>query len=106
MLAAIRSLPAGQNVALFTLGTSLRMIQSFTDSSDILIAAAEKLSAQKSLLYVDHGPDQIREDDSISGADLRKAQEMIVLTKIKDPKEKGPDRRSGDRQSVCRSRRS
>jgi len=43
MLKFLSSLPAGQPVALFTLGSKLQMIQGFTQSSDALVAAAKAL---------------------------------------------------------------
>jgi len=44
MLKCLSTLPPGQQVALFTLGTSLRMVQDFTTNSGVLIAAARKIS--------------------------------------------------------------
>jgi len=43
MLKFLSSLPPGQPVALFTLGSKLQMIQGFTQSSDALVAAAKAL---------------------------------------------------------------
>jgi VWFA-related protein len=45
MVEYLKTLPRGQQVALFTLGSRLRMVQSFTGNSDTLIAAAKKLGA-------------------------------------------------------------
>ena len=43
MIEFLKSLPAGQRVALFALGTRLRMIQGFTGDSDTLVAAAKNI---------------------------------------------------------------
>lgn len=43
MIQFIKALPPGKPVALFTLGSSLKMIAGFTTNSDDLIAAAEKV---------------------------------------------------------------
>src|SRR5579884_2933293 len=48
MIEFLKALPAGQRVALFALGTRLRMIQGFTGDSDTLVAAAEKLLRKSS----------------------------------------------------------
>jgi VWFA-related protein len=45
MLSFLAKLPAGQKVALYSLGSRLKMVQSFTENSDQLIAAARELSA-------------------------------------------------------------
>jgi len=45
MLNFLKKLPPGRRVALFTLGERLRMVQSFTENSDVLIAAAQELSS-------------------------------------------------------------
>lgn len=79
MISFLKSLPPGQSVALFTLGTGLHMVQDFTGKSDVLIAAANQLSSAPSPLYVEHGPDQIREDDSLSGADLLKQAKLMNI---------------------------
>src|SRR5438105_6908255 len=39
----LNELPRGQQTALFTLGTRLRMVQSFTGQSDVLLAAAQRI---------------------------------------------------------------
>nr|WP_246409241.1 VWA domain-containing protein [Granulicella aggregans] len=82
IIAALQELPPGQPVALFSMGTELRMIQSPTERSDILISAAANMAARSSPLYVEHGPDQIREDNSLSGADFKK--QALSLATIKD----------------------
>ena len=43
MIQFIKALPAGKPVALFTLGSKLRMVAGFTTSSEELVAAAEKV---------------------------------------------------------------
>src|SRR5208283_220714 len=43
MIDFLKTLPRGQRVALFTLGTDLKMIAGFTTNTDDLIAAANKL---------------------------------------------------------------
>jgi len=43
MIQFIKALPPGKPVALFTLGSSLKMIAGFTTNSDDLVAAAEKV---------------------------------------------------------------
>ena len=48
MVQYLNTLPSGQQVALFTLGQHLEMVQSFTGSTDTLIAAAKKLGALSS----------------------------------------------------------
>jgi VWFA-related protein len=45
MLHFLGKLPAGEKVALYTLGSQLRMVQSFTENSDELIAAAQRAAA-------------------------------------------------------------
>lgn len=45
MLNFLKKLPPGRRVALFTLGERLRMVQSFTENGDVLIAAAQELSS-------------------------------------------------------------
>jgi VWFA-related protein len=45
MIAYLKTLPQGQPMALYTLSDHLRMVQSFTGSSDTLIAAATKLGS-------------------------------------------------------------
>jgi VWFA-related protein len=52
------------------------MVQDFTQKPDALIEAAHQLSSHSSPFYVAHGPDQIREDDSLSGADVMKELKM------------------------------
>lgn len=45
MIEYLKTLPPGQQVALFTLGNHLQMVQALTGSSDTLIAAASRLGA-------------------------------------------------------------
>ena len=51
MLGFLRKLPPGQPVALYALGSHLRMVHSFTENSDELIAAARQLSNHSHLTY-------------------------------------------------------
>jgi VWFA-related protein len=44
MISFLKKLPPGKSVALFTLSNQLRMVQSFTEDTDGLIAAAQELS--------------------------------------------------------------
>lgn len=50
MLQFLKTLPSGQQVALFELGTQLRMIAGFTTTSDDLVAAARKVVPHSSEL--------------------------------------------------------
>jgi VWFA-related protein len=47
----LKNLPPGERVALYALGSQLRMVQSFTQDSDQLIAAARLLSTHSHLSY-------------------------------------------------------
>jgi VWFA-related protein len=49
MLKFLKTLPPGHRTALFVLGNRLRMVQGFTANSEDLVAAAEKVLAEKSL---------------------------------------------------------
>ena len=51
MLSFLKKLPAGKKVALFTLGSQLRMVQGFTEDSDQLIAAAQRISSKPNPVY-------------------------------------------------------
>jgi VWFA-related protein len=63
MLKFLKSLPSGQRTALFTLGARLRLIQTFTGNSDVLVAAATNLLASPSSLLVTEAHHQHQEDD-------------------------------------------
>lgn len=65
MLEFLKSLPAGQTTALFVLGTRLRMVQSFTGKSEVLVAAAQKLLSQTSPLLTTEADRQKQEDSLI-----------------------------------------
>ncbi len=54
MMSFLRKLPPGKRVALFTLGEHLQMVQSFTDDSDALIAAARQLSTKPHPAYTNN----------------------------------------------------
>lgn len=58
MIEFLKALPAGQRIALFALGTRLRMIQGFTGESDTLVAAAEKLLQKSSPLMTNESERQ------------------------------------------------
>jgi VWFA-related protein len=51
MLHFLKELPPGKRVALFTLGSQLRMAQGFTEDSDQLIAAAQQISTKPNPAY-------------------------------------------------------
>ncbi len=51
MLRFLKKLPPGKKVALYTLGSQLRMAQGFTGDSDQLIAAAEQISTRPNPVY-------------------------------------------------------
>jgi len=51
MLNFLKKLPAGQKVALYALSSQLKMVQSFTENSDQLIAAAQQLSIHSHTTY-------------------------------------------------------
>jgi VWFA-related protein len=51
ILKFLKSLPPGKRVALFTLGNQLRMVQSFTENTDVLIAASQELSSAPHSTY-------------------------------------------------------
>lgn len=65
LLEFLKALPRGQPTALFTLGTRLRMIQSFTGQSDVLVAAAERVLSSPSPLLTTEREHQRNEDDLI-----------------------------------------
>ncbi len=51
MLHFLKRLPPGKKVALFTLGSQLRMVQGFTEDSDQLIAVAQQISTKPNPAY-------------------------------------------------------
>ena len=51
MLLFLKELPPGKRVALYTLGSQLRMVQGFTEDSDQLIAAAQQISTLPNPAY-------------------------------------------------------
>ena len=51
MLSFLKKLPPGRKVALYTLGSQLRMVQDFTEDSDQLTAVAQHLSTQPNPAY-------------------------------------------------------
>ena len=54
MISFLKKLPRGKRVALYTLGSQLRMVQGFTDDTDTLIAAAEQLSTNPHSVYTNN----------------------------------------------------
>lgn len=67
LLNYIKNLPRGKKIALYNLGAQLRLVQNFTDDSDVLIAAAQKLSAKSSSVYANN------KDVSATVAELRQS---------------------------------
>ena len=67
MIEFLRALPPGRKVALFVLGTKLRMLQGFTGDSDTLVAAAKMLRPDNSLLMTSEAD---RQNLEISAANL------------------------------------
>ena len=65
MLEFLKQLPPGRSTALFTLGTRMRMVQSFTGQSEVLIAAANKVLSSPSPLLTVEAERQHIEDDLI-----------------------------------------
>jgi VWFA-related protein len=65
MLQFLKTLPAGRRVALFVLGSRLRMISGFTTDSNQLLAAAKKVVPLSSHL-LDTEDDKQREEDRIT----------------------------------------
>jgi VWFA-related protein len=51
MLNFLKKLPPGQKVALYALSSQLKLVQSFTENSDQLIAAAQQLSIHSHTTY-------------------------------------------------------
>jgi VWFA-related protein len=74
MIEFLKTLPRGQRVALFTMGSELRMVAGFTTSTDELIAAANKvrpgvspwLDTEEDMEMEDHVADQLHGGNSPS----------------------------------------
>jgi VWFA-related protein len=62
MLKFLASMPSGQPVALFVLGSKLRMVQGFTQSSDALVAAAKAILDKNETAHLQTG------DQDLEGA--------------------------------------
>jgi VWFA-related protein len=62
MLQFLKTLPAGQRVALFVLGSRLRMISGFTTDSVQLVASAQKVLPHSSELLTTEDQKQLSED--------------------------------------------
>ncbi len=69
MIEFLRELPANQKVALFVLGTKLRMIQGFSGDSDRLVAAAQKILSSTSPLLTTQAEQQNESSDIAYFAD-------------------------------------
>ena len=65
LLEFLKTLPSGQQTALFTLGTRLRMVQTFTGQSDVLVAAAQRVLSSQSPLLTTETEHQRNEDELI-----------------------------------------
>jgi VWFA-related protein len=65
MIKFLEALPPGRQTALFVLGTHLQMIQSFTASTDRLIAAAKAMKLQTSLVET---TGEAQQEDDLSAA--------------------------------------
>lgn len=65
LLEFLKALPAGHSTALFMLGPRLRMVQSFTGRSDVLVAAAHNVLSSPSPLLTTETERQRNEDDLI-----------------------------------------
>ena len=63
MLNFLKALPPGQQVALFVLSDQLHMFQSFTGSSDLLVAAAKMINPKNMRLYQSDAEQQHQIDD-------------------------------------------
>ncbi len=63
MLDFLKALPPGQQVALFVLSDQLHMFQSFTGSSDLLVAAAKMINPKDMRLYQSDAQQQRDIDD-------------------------------------------
>ena len=68
MIEFLKDLPPGQRVALFALGTHLRMVQGFTGDSDILVEAAKLLERRSSPVM---SSEQERQDAEITASNLQ-----------------------------------
>jgi VWFA-related protein len=66
MMEFLTSLPPGQRVALFALGSKLRLVQSFSGRSEVLAAAAKNMNSEASPLLSSEVDRQRTEDDLIS----------------------------------------
>ena len=65
MLEFLKALPRGQQIALFVLSDQLHMFQSFTGSSDLLVAAA-KMIDPKNMRLIQSDAEQQRDIDTLS----------------------------------------
>jgi len=65
LLEFLKALPPGHSTALFILSSRLRMVQSFTQQSDVLVAAARNVLSSSSPLLTTEAEHQRIEDDLI-----------------------------------------
>lgn len=70
MLNFLMSMPQGQPVALFTLGSKLQMVQGFTQSSDALIAATKALDDKNESAHLQTTEEEL-EDAEATDAELK-----------------------------------
>lgn len=76
MIQFIKALPPGKPVALFTLGTSLKMVAGFSTNSDDLVAAAEKVHPAVNQLDVDPEAGALQGPPEPAGPPLGTSAEM------------------------------
>ena len=76
LLKFLRELPPGQQVALFILSNQLRMVQSFTSSSDRLVAAAAAIDPKD--FHFQRSTSQKMADDDLSPASLQPSPSFNV----------------------------
>jgi len=77
MLDFLKALPPGQQIALFVLSEQLHMFQSFTGSSDLLVAAAKMINPKNMRLYQSDA-EQLRQIEDI--ASIHSAQLASEIT--------------------------
>lgn len=83
MIKFLSSLPAGQPVALFTLGGNLKMVQGFTQSSDALVAATKAILDKNESARLHTSEEDLENAESLD----RESPEMTLgraITKLAD----------------------
>lgn len=86
MLQYLKNLPAGRRIAIFALGSQLRMLQGFTTDSGLLLAAirSSKFTPAASLLPpADQAVEERQETDTLAAAGVS-AQTIADLTNFMD----------------------